>query len=127
MPNIIEVNKESYYLALPRTQGTLQKDNPDFEPWLRFFSRSLKSQKDKLSPQIIQTPQLENLHPDAIKILEHVKITCRITTQEAQKLTDAPRPTVKARLSELVKRKLLLRQSQGRGAWYKIGTSIDFL
>jgi len=42
----------------------------------------------------------------------------RITTGDAEKLTGAPRPTVKTRLGELVKRGLLVRQGQGRGAWY---------
>ena len=37
----------------------------------------------------------------------------------AEKLTGAPRPTVKARLAELVKRGWLQRHGQGRGAWYE--------
>ena len=42
----------------------------------------------------------------------------RITTREAEKLTGDPRPTVKVRLAELVKRGLLARHGKGRGAWY---------
>lgn len=115
---VVEANKEGYYLGLRRTQGTLAHDDPDFEPWLLFFLRSLKKQKDGLSEKIAREPGAEGLHPDAIKILEEARRLGRITTGQAEKLTGAPRPTVKTRLSELVKRGLLRREGQGRGAWY---------
>ncbi|MDZ4878234.1 MAG: hypothetical protein CLLPBCKN_007669 [Chroococcidiopsis cubana SAG 39.79] len=118
LERVIEANKEGYYLALRRTQGTLDSESPDFEPWLRFFLRSLKSQKDRLATKIAREPQAEGLHPDAIAILEAARRNGRITTGEAQKLVGAPRPTVKTRLLELVKRGLLQRQGQGRGSWY---------
>ena len=118
LESVIEGNKEGYYLALRRTQGTLAKESPDFDPWLRFFLRSLKNQKDSLSAKIAREPQAEGLHPDALKILVEARKNGRITTGEAEKLTSAPRPTVKTRLSELVKRGLLKQQGQGRGSWY---------
>lgn len=37
MENIIENNKQSYYLALRRTQSSLKEEIPDFMPWLLFF------------------------------------------------------------------------------------------
>jgi Fic family protein len=118
LESVIEANKEGYYLALRRTQGTLETEEPDFEPWLRFFLRSLKNQKERLATKIAREPQAEGLHPDAMTILEAARRNGRITTGEAQKLVGAPRPTVKMRLSELVKRGLLKRQGQGRGSWY---------
>lgn len=118
LESIIEGNKEGYYLALRRTQGTLGADEPDFEPWLLFFLRSLKKQKDRLAEKIAREPLMEELHPDAVRILEETRRCGRMTTGEAEQLTGAPRPTVKTRLSELVKRGLLVRQGKGRGAWY---------
>jgi Fic family protein len=118
LESVVEANKEGYYLALRRTQGTLTRDEPDFEPWLLFFLRSLKKQKDGLAEKISREPRAEGLHPDALKILDEARRLGRITTGDAEKLTGAPRPTVKTRLSELVKRGLLVRQGQGRGAWY---------
>ncbi len=118
LESVVEANKEGYYLGLRRTQGTLTCDDPDFEPWLLFFMRSLKKQKDRLAEKIAREPGAEGLHPDAIKILEEARRAGRITTGAAEKLTGAPRPTVKTRLGELVKRGLLRRQGQGRGAWY---------
>ena len=45
LESIIERNKESYYLALRRTQQNLKSDSPDFNPWLMFFLRALQKQK----------------------------------------------------------------------------------
>ena len=118
LESVIEANKEGYYLGLRRTQGTLPAPEPDFEPWLLFFLRSLKKQKDRLAEKIARDPHLEQLHPDAVNILEEARRRGRMTTREAEQLTGAPRPTVKARLSELVRRGLLVRHGQGRGAWY---------
>jgi Fic family protein len=118
LESVIEANKEGYYLALRRTQGTLKQEEPDFEPWLLFFLRSLKKQTSRLAEKIAREPQVEGLHPDALKILEAARRSGRITTGEAEELTGAPRPTFKTRLSELVKRGLLKPQGQGRGAWY---------
>lgn len=118
LESVIEANKEGYYLALRRTQGTLMRDEPDFEPWLLFFLRGLKKQKDRLAEKIALEPAIEGLHPDSVKILEEAKRLGRITTGDAETLTGAPRPTVKTRINELVKRGLLVRQGQGRGAWY---------
>ena len=101
-----------------RTQRTLASDAPDGESWLIFFLRSLKQQKDRLAAKITRDPRMEGLHPDALAILEQVRVSGRIATGEAEKLTGAPRPAVKVRLGELVKRGLLVRQGQGRGAWY---------
>lgn len=118
LESVVEGNKEGYYLALRRTQGTLSREEPDFEPWLLFFFRSLRKQKDRLAEKILREPLVEGLHPDSQRILEEARRKGRITTGEAEKLTGAPRPTVKTRLAELVRLGLLRRQGQGRGASY---------
>jgi Fic family protein len=118
LESVIEHNKEGYYLALRRTQGTLTTDAPDWEPWLLFFLRALKQQKDRLAAKLVRDSRLDDLHPDALAILEQARAQGRITTREAERLTGVPRPTVKVRLAELVKRELLARHGQGRGAWY---------
>jgi hypothetical protein len=60
--SVIEGNKEGYYLGLRRTQGTLTRDEPDFEPWRVFFLRSGKKQKDRLVEKIAREPGAEGLH-----------------------------------------------------------------
>ena len=118
LESVVEQSKEDYYLALRRTQGTLKNEIPNFEPWLRFFLRSLKQQKDHLARKIENDPGIEGLHPDSLKIIEQMKVIGRMTIREAEKLTGAPRPTVRSRIAELLARGLVVRHGQGRGAWY---------
>jgi|TARA_B110000902_G_scaffold261419_1_gene336153 Fic family protein len=42
LESIVEKNKDAYYLALQRTQRTLQKAGVDWLPWIRFFLASLE-------------------------------------------------------------------------------------
>lgn len=43
-------NKDSYYLAMSRTQLTIRKDDQNWEPWLGFFLKTMAKQKDNPSP-----------------------------------------------------------------------------
>ena len=45
---VIEDNKEAYYLALRKTQGTFKSSSPDYEPWIDFFTKALEKQKVRL-------------------------------------------------------------------------------
>src|SRR5471032_264722 len=37
LESVIEQSKESYYLALRRTQQTTRSTAPDWQPWIMFF------------------------------------------------------------------------------------------
>lgn len=118
LESVIEQNKEGYYLALRRTQGTLDAEHPDWLPWLRFFMASLHAQKKRLVAKLEGGERPAGLSPEALSILEEVDRRGRITTAEATALTGLPRPTAKNRLSELVIAGLVVRHGQGRGSWY---------
>lgn len=120
LESIIEQNKQAYYLALRRTQGTLKGDKPDWLPWLRFFLTALKRQKDHLATKLAEHQALkaEGLPKESIDILEHVAREGRITTAEALALTGIPRPTVRFRLGQLVNDGFLKLRGKGRGAYY---------
>lgn len=120
LEGIIEKNKEGYYLALRRTQGTLEDARPNWSPWVRFFLSSLKAQKDHLSSKVSVHTSWDNLPKESIMIMEHINQYGRITTSEAEALTATPRSTIKKRLSDLVEQGLLKRQGQGRGSWYEL-------
>lgn len=119
LESIIEQNKEGYYLALRRTQGTLEDARPNWLPWIRFFLSSLKAQKDYLSNKVSAQTSWGNLPKESIMIMEHINQYRRITTSEAEAITSAPRSTIKKRLGNLVEQGLLKRQGQGRGSWYE--------
>lgn len=118
LESIIEKNKDAYYLALRRTQSTLKTETQDWIPWLGFFLRSLKRQKDHLEAKVQSIAAVPTANEDVMKILEHVARFGRITTGEAEALTGAPRPTVKARLVKLVEQGRLVRHGEGRGSYY---------
>lgn len=119
LESIIERNKDSYYLALRRTQQTLDNDNPDWLPWLQFFMRSLKSQKDHLQSKLDAHTDTSNLPEDSAKILAYLESNKRISMREARELTGTPRPTLKLRFNKLIEDGRITRHGMGRGTWYR--------
>lgn len=120
LESVIERNKEGYYLALRRTQGTLEQDAPDWLPWLSFFLRALKAQKDHLVVKMTESQGWANLPADSVAILNHLFTHERMTIQEAEQLTKTPRATLKIRLNQLIENQLVSRQGKGRGTWYTL-------
>jgi Fic family protein len=121
MEAIIEQNKEGYYLALRRTQGTLKDDEPDWTPWIIFFLRTLQQQKNSLQVKIEREKLLIGRLPElSLKILELAKSRGRITISEIIALTNANRNTVKKHLESLVAATHLQKFGSGRGVWYSI-------
>lgn len=118
LESIIEHNKEAYYLALRRTQGTLDDQAPDWLPWLSFFLRSLKKQKDHLAHKMENNNGWDSLPLDSIKILEYLTKNGRITMTEAETITGTPRTTLKSRLGALIKDGFILRYGKARSTWY---------
>ena len=45
LESVIEQSKESYYLALRNTQGTLRTDMPDWQPWFCTFCVRCRNKK----------------------------------------------------------------------------------
>ncbi|GBF81689.1 Fic family protein [Aphanothece sacrum] len=121
LETIIEENKESYYLALRQTQKSFKTDSPNYTPWLLFFLRSLKRQKDRLEKKLERELIFPMAFPElSVKILELVKEQGRITTREIEDYTSESRSTIKARLNELCQQKQLTRHGKGRSTWYSL-------
>lgn len=118
---IIENNKEQYYLSLRQTQGTLQSNKPDWQPWVTFFLKSLKQQKEKLEYKIEKEKLIFKQLPElSAKILDLIKSRGRITVKEIVLLTAANRNTIKKHLNELVKQNHIIRNGISKGAWYSL-------
>ncbi|NJO97612.1 MAG: Fic family protein [Pleurocapsa sp. CRU_1_2] len=121
LETVIENNKDSYYLALRRTQKDLATNNPDWNPWLLFFLRSLKRQKDRLEVKLEREKIMRSSLPElSVSILELAKEHGRITTREIETLTQANRSTIKTRINELIDMKKLSRNGKGRSTWYSL-------
>lgn len=118
---VVENTKESYYLALRQTQGTLQNDKPNWHPWILFFLKALQQQKQKLEIKIEREKLLLGQLPElSLKILKLTKSRGRMTISEIVTLTEANRNTIKKQLDNLVKNKHLIKHGLGKGVWYSL-------
>ena len=116
---VIEQNKESYYLALRQTQGTIKSDSPDWQPWVLFFLKALQQQKQRLEVKLEREALLLGKLPAlSLQILELAKSRGRITLRDIVTLTTANRNTVKKQLATLVENNQLRQGGRGRGSWY---------
>jgi Fic family protein len=117
--SVVEANKESYYLALRKTQGTLESANPVWDPWMEFFFRSMQQQKANLQRKLSRERILDGDLPElSARILELAKEHGRIKTSDIERLTGESRSTIKLRLNELVQRCMLTRHGKGAATWY---------
>ena len=122
LETVVEDNKDSYYLALRRTQQSLKTDQPNWNAWLLFFLRSLKRQKDRLAVKLEREQIMQSYLPElSVQILELAKEHGRITTGDIVRYTQASRSTIKARVNELIEMKKLIRHGKGRSTWYSLG------
>lgn len=118
MESVIEHNKNAYYLSLRRTQGTLDNHDPDWLPWLLFFLRSLRTQKEHLMVKMEASKGWLELPEESVKVLEYLSTNQRITIKQAEELTEVPRATLKKRFNQLLEQGFISRQGKARGTWY---------
>lgn len=123
LESIIEANKESYYLALQKTQKSWQKKHPDWTPWLQFFLTCLQRQKKHLEMKIAKEKILQVELPELSRqILELLKSHGRLNISDISKLTQANRNTIKKALSSLVYKKYIDQNGKGKSTNYTLST-----
>ncbi|HUV96156.1 MAG TPA: Fic family protein [Acidobacteriaceae bacterium] len=121
MEGVIEQNKDSYYLALRRTQQTIRKEEQNWEAWLVFFLKTMVKQKDNLAAKMKEEQALRASLPALSRqILELVKTRGEITVKEIEDSTGANRNTIKVHLKKLAEQHYLVQVGKGRGARYTI-------
>ncbi len=119
MESIIEKNKDSYYLALRRTQGTIRTEDPDFQPWILFFLESLQRQKQRLARKVHRVHSVLSPLPElSAEIVEFIREQGRASVLELSRATGRSRNTIKDHLRKLVQAGHLTRQGAGRGTTY---------
>lgn len=121
LESVIELNKETYYLALRQTQGTIRSVAPNWQPWLVFFLRSLAEQVRRLEKKVEREKIVLATLPDlSLKIVEFAREHGRVTMADSIKLTGSNRNTLKQHFRNLVQQGYLRVRGQGRGAWYEL-------
>jgi len=119
LESVVENSKESYYLALRQTQGTIRTDSPNWQPWLMFFMQALQQQKRQLSDKVEREKNaLAQLPKLAINILDYVRDHGRVTSRDMVREYGASPNTLKVTFSSLIKKGLLARHGGGRSTWY---------
>lgn len=121
---VIEENKDLYYKALRHTQTTLGDDAPDWEPWIGFFLRCLKKQKDGLAARLDRERAAqggeEELSALSIQIIKALRERERLSIAELAGITGANRNTMKVRLRELVAAGRIRQHGKARATWYSL-------
>ncbi len=120
LESVIESSKEAYYLALRQTQGTLDSDTPDWQPWLLYFLRALQQQKRSLAGKVERERAAVALTDLATKILEYARAHGRVTTRDMVREHSASSNTLKSTFGRLVEKRLLARHGGGRSTWYAL-------
>ena len=121
LESIIEQNKDGYYLALRKSQSTLDRGDKDLNDWLTFFLNCMIKQKDNLAAKIEREHLMTKLPELSSKILQIVKEHGRVAISDILSITRANRNTIKVRLRELVSNGYLIKQGKGKGTLYLIG------
>lgn len=121
LESIIETNKESYYLALQKTQKGWLSGRVDWSAWLLFFLRCLQRQKHHLEVKIakeqILTQELSELSQ---RIIDLLRSHGRLGISAIQTLTQANRNTLKKTLSSLVQSNHIAIHGKGKASWYSL-------
>ncbi|NQV56667.1 MAG: Fic family protein [Rhodospirillales bacterium] len=123
LESVIEQSKEGYYLALRQTQGTIQTDTPDWQPWVTFFLKALQKQKQRLDAKIKREKIIiGDLPPLSVQILEIAREHGRVTVADAVKVTGTSRNTIKDHIKKLSANGQLEQHGKGRGVWYSLAS-----
>jgi Fic family protein len=122
LESVIEENKDHYYAALRRTQATLKVERPDWEPWVGFFLRCLKKQKDNLQEKLERERILaQTLPPLSQEVISLLRQHGQLTISDLEQLTGANKNTLKVRLRELTEGQQISKYGKARATWYELG------
>lgn len=122
LESVIEENKDIYYKSLRRTQTTLKGNNPDWTPWIGFFLRCLKKQKNNLLVRLDREQSQVNdadMPELSLKILVLFDKHTRLSLSKIEVLTGGNKNTIKVRLRELVSAGCITKHGKARATWYE--------
>lgn len=121
LESVIEENKDIYYKSLRRTQTTLKGNDPDWTPWVGFFLRCLKKQKDNLVIRLDREKEqidATDLPEISVQILRLFDTHDRLNLSKITELTGGNKNTIKVRLRELVGAGHITQHGKARATWY---------
>ncbi|MDZ7611928.1 MAG: Fic family protein [Candidatus Moranbacteria bacterium] len=116
---LIEDNKDSYYIALRRSQKTFGARNENITDWLEYFLDIFLKQSE-MAVELLESEQVEKLlSPKQLSIWDYLQTVFEAAPGEIAEKTGVARPTVNQALTKLLKLKRIEKIGAGRGTRYR--------
>jgi Fic family protein len=117
---LVENNKSEYYIALRRSQKTLNTENEDITSWLEFFL-SISLEQARQAINLLSRENIEKiLSPKQLVIWQYIEQAKEAATGgEISQATGVTRVTVSQALDVLLRLKKIERIGQGRTTRYR--------
>jgi len=116
---LIEDNKPDYYIALRRSQKTLDSKAENITAWLDFFL-DIVLEQSQMAVELLSKENIEKiLSEKQLIIWQYIDRTKETSTGDIINNTNIARPTVKQALEVLLKLKKIERIGLGRGSRYR--------
>ena len=121
LESVIERTKESYYLALRQTQGTIRTDQPDWQPWVLYFVKNAETTQGSTGAKARARAAHSGGSAGTVGADSGAGPRARPHDRaEAARATGSSRNTVKDHLRALTEAGHLERHGAGRGTWYSL-------
>ncbi len=116
---LVEDNKNSYYLALMKSQKTFGKRSEDIFPWLTFFLEITLAQSER-AIRLIESEDVERLlSPKQLEVWNYLQKVAEATPLDVSRETRIVKPTVVQALNRLLSYRKIERIGRGRATRYR--------
>jgi len=116
---LVEDNKADYYMALRKSQKTLDKPKPNIVPWLDFFL-SVVYKQSKLAVELLSKENIDKLlSPKQIAVWEYLQTVDEASPKDISQNAKVALPTVAQVLGKLIRLKKIERIGLGRSTRYR--------
>lgn len=116
---LVEDNKNSYYLALIKSQKTFGKKTENIFPWLNFFLDIILNQS-YMAIKLMESEDVEKLlSPKQAEVWDYLQKIREATPLDISRQTGIVRPTVVQALNRLMALKKIERIGMGRATRYR--------
>jgi len=116
---LVEDNKADYYVALRKSQSTLETGRENITPWLEFFL-TVSLEQARQAIELLSHENIEKiLSPKQLAVWRYLETLEEATAGDIAKATGVARPTVSQAIDVLLRLKKIERIGQGRTTRYR--------
>lgn len=116
---LVEDNKPDYYVALRRSQKTIDTKHEDITQWLKFFLTIFLKQS-QMAVELLSKEKIEKLLTrKQLSVWEYLNKVDEASPGEIAKKTKVAQPTVRQALDKLLRFKKIERVGLGRSTKYR--------